>query len=70
VFLFHGTHIDFAIIFEAGSPLHAGIAAEHHIDGEPGFYLATDEGDASSSRRGVGLGVSWHSKLAMQRCSG
>jgi hypothetical protein len=70
VFLFHGTHVDFAIAFEVGSPLDVAIAAEHHIDGEPGFYLATDEGDAEffAARRWLGRVVAFEaSDTAMQR---
>jgi hypothetical protein len=56
VLLYHGTHVDFATALEAGSPLDQRIAAANHIDGEPGFYLATAVSDAEffAARRWLG----------------
>jgi hypothetical protein len=43
---YHGTHTDAADAFEAGGRLDPIVAAGLHIDGEDGFYLADDRGDA------------------------
>jgi RHS repeat-associated protein len=44
--LFHGTDLASAGRLLEGEPLSAARAAETHIEGDPGFYLATHEGDA------------------------
>jgi hypothetical protein len=44
--LYHGTHVESAAALEAGATLDAGAAAERHLDGEVGFYLASEFADA------------------------
>lgn len=44
--LFHGTDLESAAALAAGEKLDAQKATDLHVDGEPGFYLASDVGDA------------------------
>jgi len=53
---YHGTNADSALALLNGAPLSADMAAANKIDGPPGFYLATNQGDAEffAARRGAG----------------
>lgn len=54
--LYHGTDVDSAAALLSGDVIGAAMAEAKHIDGEPGFYLATVLGDAEffAARRWVG----------------
>lgn len=54
--LYHGTDFSSATLLGAGALLDSASAAPNHIDGEPGFYLATDAADAEffAVRRWIG----------------
>jgi hypothetical protein len=58
---YHGTDTDSADAFSAGAMLDAEIAAERHIDGDQGFYLASSEGDAEffALRRSTGRVIAY-----------
>ena len=60
--LYHGTDVDSAKDLEADLRLDPALAAERHIDGELGFYLATAEADAEffAARRGLGRVLVFH----------
>lgn len=54
--LYHGTDLSSATSLGAGAPLSSAAAASNHIDGESGFYLATEKADAEffAVRRWIG----------------
>jgi hypothetical protein len=56
VLLYHGTDLQSAAALEADEPLDAGVARDLHSEGELGFYLASDIGDAEffAVRQGEG----------------
>jgi hypothetical protein len=57
--LYHGTDVESALGLLNGDELDGTIAADRHINGAPGFYLATEEGDAEffAIRRDLGRGA-------------
>jgi len=54
--MYHGTDVGSAIALLNGAPLNVDIAAANKIDGPPGFFLATNPGDAEffAARRAPG----------------
>jgi hypothetical protein len=66
VLLYHGTDVESAAALVAGQSLDAELALARHIDGNTGFYLASEREDAEffALRRGAGKVLTY--ELAME----